>query len=131
MPGSTPLADYAGRVQQQYDRDAEQNLSEALDAWLDGSSRIRQRLGEPSTIVLETDLVPSLAARLRSAPWLEVVTAAPGSGCPAPAAGSAVTLLALVISLVHPPDDDFGSSARSSAHVLWTLLRQVCTWICS
>ena len=127
MRGSTPLASYACRVQQQANDDIEGKLVEALSAWQNGSASDRQRLGEPHTIVLESEMVPSLAARLRGAPWMEVVTAVPGTSSPAVGVNRAMLLLGYVLRLVHPFDADFGSSAQPSTHVMQTLVQQVCT----
>ncbi len=57
---STLLASLAGRVQQRFSGEAEDELVDAFDAWQDGSARDRRELGDPATIVLETDLVVRL-----------------------------------------------------------------------
>ncbi len=132
MPASTLLASYARRVKKEADDGAERKLVEALSGWLNGSASERQRLGEPHSIVLETDLVASLSARLRTAPWMEVVTAASGADSLAPVgANRAMLLLGLVVRLVHPVDDDVDGAAQPSAHVLQTLVRQVCSTLCA
>ena len=123
---STPLASYACRVQQQLDNDVEPKLVDALSAWLMAALPTALRIGEPHSVVLGSELLSCLAARLRCAPWKTVVTAVPGTASHAAGVNRAMLLLGLVLRLVHPVDDDFGSSAQPSTHVLQTPMRQVC-----
>ena len=69
---STALVSSARRVQQQFDGGLELALVQAVDSWQNGGPGARDRLGDPHAIVLESELVVALAARLRAAPWAEV-----------------------------------------------------------
>jgi len=57
MQGSTPLATLARRVRRELDEEAEAELDEQLKRWQEGGPRERRALGDPGTIVLESEMV--------------------------------------------------------------------------
>ncbi len=128
MRGSTPLEEFARRVQQAFDPDVEAELLRILQHWQKGSPRVRQRLGEPDSVVLELELVFSLSERLRAAPWTEVVTAAARDDSQIRGAESALLLLQSFLAAVHIDNGDEAPASveHSGAEVLQSLLRQVC-----
>ena len=129
MQGWTSLATAALRVQQSYDSEIEQTLLPELLARRDGTPDDRRRLGDPSTIVLESEAVIRLAARLSSAPWADVLTAASDSDSQGQAGGikSALLLLASLLASLHDIDAAVGTSGQPSAHVLQSFVQQVCS----
>ena len=68
MQGQTSLLSRAQRVQQDYDLHLEEGLFLDLAARVKLDIRDWQRLGDPRTIVLKSELMVTLAARLRTAP---------------------------------------------------------------
>ena len=129
--GSTPLARGASCVQQDHcDSDTEDAFAYFLIIWLDGTSRVRRQLGNPHTIVLETELVVRLATRLRNAPWMAMLTwdaARPRNRNQLHAAESALKILGTLFTVIHDSSD---GAAAGSAHLttqgLRRLLQQVC-----
>ena len=125
---STPLADRARRVEQRYDPDVEDELVQKVQDWQKGDPRVRRRLGDPGTIVLESDMVVRLSERLCAAPWTEVVTAAAsGDALQTRGAESALLLLQLVLGIVHTEAAvaAAGGPAQRRTKLLQSLLRQV------
>ena len=130
---STVLAKGAGCVQQRFDDHVEGMLLPLLAKWQKLSPRDQRRMGDPATIVLETELVASLSARLRAAPWQQVVTAANRDGSQIRGAESAMELLLVLFRLLH----NCGAALRKdrepaqpSTPVLQALLRQARTSPC-
>ncbi len=128
MRRSTPLATCASRVQQLFDEDVEYELAQKLKKWFSGSPRDRRRLGDPGTIVLESELVAVLGARLRAERGAVVAFPATArEDSRISAAVSALQLLHSVFKAVHGGDAvaPADSSAQPKARkVLQALLRQ-------
>jgi len=125
---STPLATCARRVEQRYDPDVEDELQQNVQHWQKGDPRVRRRLGDPGTIVLESDMVVRLSERLRAAPWTDVVTAAAGSDAlQTRGVESALLLLQLVLGIVHTEAAvaAAGGPAQRRTKLQQSLLRQV------
>ncbi len=127
MQGSTLLAASARMVQQESDGDREAALQLDLATWQQDDAGDRQRLGDPHTIVLESELVARLAARLRATPWADVASGRTGADAPTDGVSRALVLLITIFTIVHHGDrSGDGSSMQPRPHVLQTLLRQVC-----
>ena len=120
MQGQTSLLGRAQRVQQEYDLHLEEGLFLDLAARVQLSTRDWQRLGDPRTIILESELMITLAARLRTAPWATVVMV-PRSG----GALMALLLINTLLTAVRGSDDSGGFDALKPL-VLQTVVRQVC-----
>ena len=125
MPGSSSLLSRALCVQQQFNRYLEDELCRHLFAYRNASPPERQRLGDAHSIVLESDVVIKLAARLRSVPWPKVVTVARFKGPQVDAAISALSLLAELLHVVLGGDATVGCEAEPRPDVLLTIVRQV------
>lgn len=121
MRGASEMLTLARRVEQQPDRDVEKALVHVLLAWLEAGRRERQRLGDPHSIVFESELVSRLSARLRSAPWSKVATMSRRDDRHVDGATSALLLFRLLFGIMHDSEE------RPSVQVLQTLLRQVRT----
>ena len=121
MPGSTSRAT---RAQPVLPLEIEETLLQDLHVWRDGSPRD----SDTYCIAVQPELVIPLAARLRSAPWAVVLTAAPDSQGRPSSTKSALQLLAYLLSVLHDIDAGVGgsSSAPPKAPVLRSLARQVC-----
>ena len=124
---STPLANCARRVEQRYDPGVEDELLQNVQNWQKGDPRVRRRLGDPGTIVLESDMVVRLSERLRAAPWTEVVTAGASSDLQARGAESALLLLQLMLGMVQTEAAIAagGGPAQRRTKLQQSLLRQV------
>ena len=120
MQGQTSLLSRAQRVQQDYDLQLEEGLFLDLAARVTSRTRDWQRLGDPRSIILESELVIRLAARLRTAPWATVVMA--------PRSGGALMALLLINTLLTAVrgSDDSGGFDTLKPLVLQTVVRQVC-----
>ena len=116
----------AQRVQQGFDLHLEEGLFRDLHACLEGGPADRQLLGDPQSIVLESDLVVSLATRLRSAAWAKVVAVPRGEDAQKVGARSALLLVNSVLTTVHNGDGSGCSGVQPRPHVLQALVRQVC-----
>ena len=128
MQRSTPLATCVGRVQQRFDEAVEDALEQKLNQWLGGSPSVRRRLGDPSTIALESELVAVLGARLSAVTWSVVPTATTREDSQIIGPASALRLLLSVFKAVHGGDAvaPADSSAQPNTRVLQALLRQAC-----
>ncbi len=119
MRGLSPLVDCARRVEQGFfEQDAIDELSKELERWEQGTPRERRMLGDPGSIVLDTELVTSVGWQLRHIRWN-----VPDHMLPRV---RAMLLLWRLFKLVHG-DTASSSSAQPSTRVLRTLLRQVRT----
>jgi len=128
MQGSTLLAASARRVQQHFNEDIEAELSTQLHDWQEGDFHQRQLLGDPGSVVLGSELVVVLGARMRGAPWRDVVKGAAPDDHRVRGAESAMMLLSSLLGNRRDdtPEADAGSFADESTAALQTLLRQVC-----
>jgi len=111
-------------VQQRYDSGLEGDVLRSIQAW-DVSCGPHRRQTDPHAIVLESELVGHLAARLRAAPWDEVAAAAPRPETVAMGVHSALRLLCALFEVVHTGDATLGEAPRLRTRVLRTLLQQV------
>jgi len=91
--GSPALATVAGLVRRRFDTAIEADLLKAVEAWQDGGPPQRQCTDDPHSIVLGSQLVVTLAARLRAAPWAAMFGDRPGSASPVPGTHAALLLL--------------------------------------
>ena len=121
----TSLLSRARCVQQQFNPHLEDELFRDLFACREATPRERKRLGDPHSIILESDAVTRLTARLRSAPWPKVVTVARGKNPQVDAAISAVLLLAKLLHVVHCGDASVGCEVASRPDALQAVVRQV------
>jgi len=134
------LPDLARRVQQRVDQEVETELLRELE----GYPGQRRSQAEFNSIVLYSELVVTLAARLCSAPWPAVFTAAASDDDRVCGVRTALGLLRPLFHLVHKGITDVmvkeraaaaGSIADSSTRItqalLQALLQQVCTLLCT
>lgn len=124
LRGSTPLAHYARCVVEDFAAH-ERDLALALSAWQTGSPHERQQLGDPSTIVLESELIASLATRLRSTPWMTMAAVHPDHGSPLSDGHCTLLLLGCLFRVLDFNDTAGGTPPQPGAPVLRSLLRQV------
>ena len=117
MRGAMSLASRAQCVQQDFDLHLEESLFHDLCASVGSSTRHRQRLGDSHSIVLESELIPTLAARLRTAPWAQVVAARSGDE-----QGGTLMALLLVSALLT---EVRGVEVQPHSLVQQTIVRQV------
>ncbi len=131
MRGSTSLLSRALRVQQHFDPQLENELFRDVLAYRTASPRERQRLGDPHGIVLESDLLVKLAARLRRAPWVKVVTVARGRDPEVDATMLALVLLNTLIHIRNRAEAYDGCEEDPRPGVLLAIVRQVCAIGCT
>jgi len=126
MQGQTSVLRRAQRVQQDFDLQLEEGLFLDLAARVKSNTCDWQRLGDPRSIVLESELMITLAARLRTAPWPHVVMVA-RSEDEQGATLMALLLINTLLTAVRGSDEPGGFDARSPL-VLQTVVRQVCCY---
>ena len=121
------LLGFAGRVRPEYDADPEGDLCNYLKNWLQAGDDVRRRTENPHALILGSELMPTLAARLCASRWGDVVFGMIGDDSPADGVNSALSLLMRLFSTVH--DGDWSVQRiepKPNARVLPALLRQVC-----
>jgi len=118
------LATLARRVKIGFDVAPEDDLLSALHATPGGDHTLRRELGSPDTIVLQTEVVATLAARLRRAPWVAVATQSCAGNDPVLGTRSALRLLSDIFRTLRF-GTAFASKSAPRRSVLAKLLRQV------
>ena len=131
------LATYARRVQTRFDSALDGNLLSALEACQPGRDQNSQELvvevsphtyvvgvelGNPDSVVLQSEVVATLAARLRRAPWVAVATESGAGNASVLGARSALRLLGAMFKLLHSPS---AAVSMLRATVFEKLLREV------